>query len=196
MGEDSKEFANGVVVSTKGSWEPGIDGAQAGIIMKANPVVGEEYRQEYYKGEAEDWGEVLALQETVSVPYGTFTNCIKTRDWTPLEPDVEANKYYCAQVGNVVLEVEGGERVELINVTLEENPEIPPAQESAKLKANITEEDAKEIALKEVPGRVTDVAIEFKLGKLAYVVEIRADEGPETDVIIDIETGGVLGIET
>ena len=54
FGEDSKEYENGEVISTHGSWEAGIDGAEAGIIMKANPATGERYRQEYYKGIAED----------------------------------------------------------------------------------------------------------------------------------------------
>ena len=54
FGEDSKEYENGKVKSTEGSWEAGKDGAEPGIIMPANPNVGETYRQEYYKGEAEN----------------------------------------------------------------------------------------------------------------------------------------------
>ena len=54
LGEDTKEYENGVVVSTEGSWEAGVDGAQAGIVLPANPEVGMTYRQEYYAGEAED----------------------------------------------------------------------------------------------------------------------------------------------
>jgi hypothetical protein len=64
-------------VSTKGSWEAGIDGAKPGIIMEANPKVGDSYRQEYYQGEAKDMADVIALGETVTIPYGTFENCIK-----------------------------------------------------------------------------------------------------------------------
>lgn len=63
-----------------------------------------------------------------------------------------------------------------------------------ELKTNITEEDAKEIALQEVSGKVTDVAIEKKFGKPTYVVEIQTKSG-EMDVIIDIDTGKILGIE-
>src|SRR5436190_1357662 len=44
----------GVVVNTEGSWEAGVDGAKAGIIMKARPRFGVAYRQEYYRGHAED----------------------------------------------------------------------------------------------------------------------------------------------
>src|SRR5215217_1970345 len=54
FGENTKEYEEGKVVSTKGSWEAGVDGAKPGIIMQADPKVGQAYRQEYYKGEAED----------------------------------------------------------------------------------------------------------------------------------------------
>lgn len=80
--------------------------------------MGDAYRQEYYEDEAEDMAEVLSLNESVSVPYGSFENCLKTQEWTPLEPDVVENKYYAPGVG-VVLEVavEGeSERVELVEV--------------------------------------------------------------------------------
>ena len=43
MGEDSKEYENGKVVSTEGSWEVGVDGAKPGIMMEANPQVGHSY---------------------------------------------------------------------------------------------------------------------------------------------------------
>lgn len=64
------------------------------------------------------------------------------------------------------------------------------------LESEITEERAKEIALNEVPGEVTDIDLEKKSGEIRYVVEIMSEEGIETDVIIDIKTGEVLGIET
>lgn len=118
FGEDSKEIEEGKVVSTEGSWEAGVDDAQPGIVMKANPKVGDEYRQEYYKGEAEDMGEVLSLDESESVPFGSYDNLLMTKDWTPLEPEVEENKYYAKGIG-VILEVMvkgGSERVELIEI--------------------------------------------------------------------------------
>jgi uncharacterized membrane protein YkoI len=61
--------------------------------------------------------------------------------------------------------------------------------------SSITEEKAKEIALKRTPGKVTDIDIERKYGQEAWVVEIDPTSGPETDVIIDMQTGKVLGIE-
>jgi len=122
FGEDAKEYEAGVVVSTEGSWEAGVDGAMPGIIMEANPQVGDFYRQEYYKGEAEDMAEVLSLTESASVIYGSFDNLLMTREWTPLEPGVVEHDYYAPGVG-LILEVmvEGGsERVELVEITTEQ----------------------------------------------------------------------------
>jgi len=117
FGEDSKSYENGQVVSTEGSWEAGVDGAQPGIIMEAHPQAGDSYRQEYYAGHAEDMADVLSLSESVSVPYGDFTQTLKTKDWTPLEPTVIENKYYAKGVGFVLETMEGSsERIELIDV--------------------------------------------------------------------------------
>jgi hypothetical protein len=99
FGEDTKEYENGKVVSTKGSWEAGVDGAKPGIIMQADPKVGQSYYQEYYPGEAMDRAEVLSLNETVTVPYGTFDHALDTRETTPLQPGFSEHKYYVAEVG-------------------------------------------------------------------------------------------------
>jgi hypothetical protein len=121
LGEDTKEYENGQVVSTEGSWEWGVDGALPGIVMWADPAahLNEEYRQEFYAGEAEDWGKVIAVDQAVSVPHGSFTGCVKTEDWSGLEPAVRENKYYCPDLGLTAEEkVSGnGERVELVEVT-------------------------------------------------------------------------------
>ena len=63
LGEDTAEFdRNGRITSTEGSWQAGVDGAEAGIYMPAHPKVGESYSQEYYKGHAEDHFRVVSLR--------------------------------------------------------------------------------------------------------------------------------------
>jgi hypothetical protein len=116
LGEDTKEYENGNVKSTEGSWEAGVDGAQAGIVMPAAPRVGLTYRQEYYAGEAEDRGEVLSLNEKADVPAGSFEHVLMTKDTTPLEPKVLEHKFYARDVGPVLaVSVSGGsDREELI----------------------------------------------------------------------------------
>jgi hypothetical protein len=98
------------MVSTEGSWEAGVNGAKAGIIMKGNPQTGDAYRQEFLKGEAEDMGKVLSLDQTVGIGLGSYQNCLQIQDWTPLEPGVVEHKFYSKEVGNLVLEkkVAGG----------------------------------------------------------------------------------------
>ena len=197
FGEDTAEIIDGKIVNHDGAWEAGVDGGKPGIIMKANPVLGDSYRQEYYKGVAEDVADVLALGEEVITPYKTFDNCLKTYDYSYIDSSTKENKYYCPEIGFVVLEVvlEDGERAELISV--EYNAQPTSAEKLlGQLETKITEAEAREIALKEVPGEITDVAVEKKLGKTAYVVQIVSSRnGVETDVIIDSETGEVLGVE-
>lgn len=121
LGEDSKEIENGMVVNTDGSWEWTIDDALPGIIMWADPTahIGEDYRQEFYEGEAEDWGKVVAVNQSIAVPFGNFTGCAQIEEWNGLEAGPHDYKYYVPQIG-VALEVPadgGGQRVELVDVT-------------------------------------------------------------------------------
>jgi hypothetical protein len=116
FGEDTKEYEHGRAVSDHGSWEAGFKGAQPGIVMEASPQVGDRYRQEYFEGEAEDMAKVIAVDATATVPAGSYTDVVKTKDFTPLEPKLREHKYYARGVG-VVLEVTfrgGSERVELV----------------------------------------------------------------------------------
>jgi membrane-associated phospholipid phosphatase len=115
LGEDTKEYEDGKVVSTKGSWQHGVDGAQAGVVMPAEPEVGMTFRQEHYEGEAEDRGEILSLDEQATVPFGSFDGLIKTKDTTPLEPKVLEHKYYAKDIGPILaVGVSGGSREELV----------------------------------------------------------------------------------
>jgi len=121
FGEDSKEYQDGVVVGTSGSWEAGVDGALPGITMLAHPAVGPSYRQEYLEGEAEDKAQVQSLNESVAVQYGAFNNCLETKEWTALEPGVVEYKFYGTGVGmlKAVMVVGGDDRSELVSVSTE-----------------------------------------------------------------------------
>jgi len=109
LGEDTKEFQDGKLETTAGSWEAGVDGAQPGVILPAQPQPGITYRQEYYQGEAEDQGAVLSLQEFAKVPFGSFHDLLMTRDTTSLEPDVVEYKFYAKDVGPILtVQASGG----------------------------------------------------------------------------------------
>jgi hypothetical protein len=103
LGESVRNFENGKVADREGSFEAGVDGADAGVVMPADPVPGLSYRQEYYKGVAEDRGEVIAVgEDQVEVPAGYFKGVLLTRDLVPLEPKVEELKFYAKGVGPVL----------------------------------------------------------------------------------------------
>jgi hypothetical protein len=109
LGENTAEFENGKLMTRGGSFEAGVDGAQPGIIMPAEPRDGMQYRQEYYKGEAEDNGEVLSTDEMVQSPFGQFDDALLTKDTNAIEPKVLEYKLYARDVGPVLtLGVSGG----------------------------------------------------------------------------------------
>jgi hypothetical protein len=118
LGEFTTEYENGRPTSTEGSFEAGVDGAQAGVIMPARPRVGLRYRQEYYKGHAEDRAQVMSFKEQVEVPFGHFRRgrILMTRDLNPLEPKVLEYKFYARGIGPVLaVSVSGGsDREELL----------------------------------------------------------------------------------
>jgi len=99
FGEETAEYKNGKILNRHGSWEAGVDGALPGIIMNATPQVTDSYRQEFYKGEAEDMFWVVATGKPSSVPLGRFENTVKVIEWTPLEPMVVVEKTYAPGVG-------------------------------------------------------------------------------------------------
>jgi hypothetical protein len=115
LGENTKELEDGKV-STEGSWQAGVDGAQPGVLLPGKPKAGLSYRQEYYKGEAEDAADVLSVEARARVPVGSFHQLLQTKEYTPLEPDVVEHKFYAKGVGPILaVTVSGGSgREELV----------------------------------------------------------------------------------
>jgi hypothetical protein len=116
FGEDTKELEDGKVTSTEGSWAAGVDGAQPGIFMPAEPHVGTSGLQEFLAGQAEDRFVVLLTDSKVKVPAGSWTDALLTAEWTRLEPDVLTEKSYVRGLGEVrEVDVAGGdEKLELV----------------------------------------------------------------------------------
>jgi hypothetical protein len=117
LGEATTEYENGKPKTTAGSFEAGVDGAQAGVVMPAHPRPGFRYRQEYYKGEAEDRARIVSLREKAEVPFGFFKRVLMTRDVNPLSPKVIEFKFYARGIGPVLaVSVSGGsDREELVS---------------------------------------------------------------------------------
>jgi hypothetical protein len=93
---------------TDGSWRTGVDGARPGVIMPAVFTVGDVYRQEWLLGDAEDMAENLSKTETLSVPQSgpvaasCSGDCLKTHEYSPLEPDSSESKFYAKDVGMIL----------------------------------------------------------------------------------------------
>jgi hypothetical protein len=121
FGEDSKDYKNGAVVSTQGTWEAGVDGALPGITIQGTPQPGgPTYRQEYRPGVAEDMARVLRVNAIQRVPAGTYRRVVETLDTDPLNPDKIEHKFYGPGVGPVhVIRVGGAhqEEIKLIKYT-------------------------------------------------------------------------------
>src|SRR5262245_55838411 len=114
FGEETAEYENGQVSSTAGSWEAGVDGALPGIVMLARPEAGDQYRQEFLAGEAEDLAEVIATSGQVQSKAGRWSgsDVLVTEEWTPLEPGVRERKTYARGVGVVEIRtIQGGDEV-------------------------------------------------------------------------------------
>lgn len=107
MGEDVNDIENGKVVGHGGQWRAGRRGAKAGLFMPAQPQRGRKFRQERAPGVAEDESTIVGTGRTVTTPAGRFRDCVKTRDFSPLDKGLE-HKYYCRGVGLVREDVEGG----------------------------------------------------------------------------------------
>jgi len=118
FGEDTKELdRHGRVVTTEGTWRAGVNGAQPGVIMEAHPRVNDHYFQEVAAPLAQDEAIVLNLHEIVAVPFGKFTNCLQTKEFTQLEPGNIEHKFYARGIGFILsIVVKGGkERLALVN---------------------------------------------------------------------------------
>ena len=120
FGEETFEFEDGVAINSAGAWEAGVDGAQPGIIMEADPKLADSYRQEFLEGEAEDMADVVSLGVAVEIPFGSFSNCLQTFDWTPLDPEALEYKFYASGVGLVKeFNLANGETLELVEISTE-----------------------------------------------------------------------------
>ena len=91
----------GHVESREGSWEAGVDGARAGLIMPADPHPTDAYRQELYRGRAEDQAWVVQGNAVVRTPMRRFRHAVRSLEWSRLEPGVVSVKFYARGVGIV-----------------------------------------------------------------------------------------------
>jgi hypothetical protein len=117
FGEDTAEYdETGAVISTEGSWEAGVDGAVAGMIMPADPAPTDAFRQEFYRDHAEDQAWIVQRGLVLDLHSGTVHHVVRSFEWTRIEPRVVSAKFYAPGIGIVKeLDVAGGdENLELV----------------------------------------------------------------------------------
>jgi hypothetical protein len=118
LGEDTKEYENGVVVSTEGTWQWGVHGALPGIIMWGDTtgMVDKLYRRDSTKETRRTWAGRRPKPDR-TVPFGTFTGCIKTEEWSTLESGPHDHKFYCPQIGTALESGGDGTQTKLVSVS-------------------------------------------------------------------------------
>jgi hypothetical protein len=136
FGESVDNYEDGQLKDHAGQWLHGEGGATAGIYIGANPAVGVVYEQELAPGVAEDTSEVLAVGEAVTVPAGAYSDCVRTRDYTPLEPGIEETKWHCGGVG-LVKETGADSVNELVSMTAAPAPVVSPTAVVAPATATV-----------------------------------------------------------
>ena len=138
FGEFTQTLENGELKSLEGSWEAGVDGGKAGIIMKADPQVGDFYRQEFLLGDVEDVGQVISINGDEQVPAASCDgHCVVTHDFTAIEPGIVENKYYARDIGLILeLNPDTHERVELVEFH-SPNPRIASPTRLSDLRVDV-----------------------------------------------------------
>jgi hypothetical protein len=110
---------SGHLESREGSWQAGVDGAVAGTIMLADPKPTDAYRQEFYRGHAEDQAWIVERDISTTIPYGKVHDVVRSFEWTRLEKKVMSEKLYAPGLG-IVRERDmagGSEFFTLVSVT-------------------------------------------------------------------------------
>jgi hypothetical protein len=187
-----------------GTWrvgEPDGNGmAEPGMLMPGQFIVGAKYVFDGHEAEAYGYTENMESGLTVTVPAGTFQNCVRAREYSLTNPSDVTDKWYCPGVGLVRDSSDGV----LVASSALPGTDLSKFGEFHRnpvkvVKPPVPKVDglaAKEIALKKIPGKANNMKIE-RLGKRnVYAIEIVADEdGQEWDVFVDIETGEVVGTD-
>ena len=99
FGEEVDMYQGGQLASHSGAWLAGENGARAGLIMPGHPKVGIKYYQEIAPGVAMDRAEIVSLDDRLKTPAGTFSNCLKTKEGTALNPLEQEFKVYAPGIG-------------------------------------------------------------------------------------------------
>lgn len=203
MGEISWEIDQMGRKVFAGSWrvgEPDGNGmAEPGLLMPGTFKVGDKYIYDGHEAEAYGYTENLETGLTVTTPAGTFKNCVKTREYSLINPADISDKVWCKGVGLISDSADGelvaSDAVPGSDISIFGNLHRNPAKPVKPPVAKINGLQATAIALKEIPGKANSIKIERRGRHNVYAVEIIANDGVERDVFVDIETGKIAGVD-
>ena len=162
-------------------------------------LLGSRYIFDGHEAEAYGFTENMESGITITLPAGTFHNCVRTRENSLTNPSDVTDKWYCPGIGEIK-DTSDGELVlsDAIGSDMSSfgkhhrNPVkviTPPVVKVDGIAAT-------EIALKKIPGKANSVKIERLGRRNVYVVEIiSAENGTEWDVFVDIATGKIVGTD-
>src|SRR5262245_15247059 len=204
FGEVSWEIDEGKPVFA-GTWRAGeLDGdgvAEPGLLMPGTFTIGGRYIFDGSQSTAYGGSENMEAGIEITVPAGTFKNCVRVREQGLLNIHDITDKIWCPVVG-VVYDTSDG-KLTVSNALPKDNPAANVSGVGSLVKnplpykppvAKVSGEKATQIALALMPGNPTSIKIERKRGKNVYTVEIMTKEG-EKDVFVDIETGEIVGTD-
>lgn len=102
LGQYPEEYEDGKFVAAP-AWIVGLEGAKAGLVMRAAPRPG---TSDYSQGlgpavEYADRAKVRILGERTCVPTGCYEDVLVTEEWDQADPAARQLKYYANGVGNV-----------------------------------------------------------------------------------------------
>jgi hypothetical protein len=109
FGEDVNEYEHGKLVSHEGQWRLGRDTQEPGVLMPANPRVGDTFKSEDVPGITHETDHVVSERPTARVGGDVYRNVIKVRENAGPPPEVEY-KTYSPGTG-VITEANGGVRL-------------------------------------------------------------------------------------
>jgi len=190
----------------EGTWRAGeLDGdgvAEPGLLMPGTFTVGGRYIFDGGQNQAYGGAENMETGIEITVPAGTFKNCVRVREQGLINLKDITDKIWCPVVG-VVLDTSDGKLI--VSAALPKDNPASDVSSVGKLRekplkytppvAKVSGDQATKIALAEIPGKATSVKIERKKGKNVYVVEIQTPKDGEKDVFVDIESGKIVGTD-
>jgi hypothetical protein len=113
LGERVNEYADGTIVGHEGTWLTGEQVDEPGVFLPAEVRVGDTFFQERIPGVAEERFTVIAIDQKLTTPAGTFTGCVRTEemhltDVPGLLGGPTEQKVFCRGVGLVREDFPGG----------------------------------------------------------------------------------------